>query len=444
MDDRGANIDIVFRNGLKDFEVLPPPEVWDNIHPRIKNKQKPVIYLSAAAMVAVLVTISLFAYRLSKEGSSVSENDVIALNENTSVPASVLNATSPVAIKPEKSTPFLKILDSPKPVIKDVPVNIIEPSADMSSVSSEVAYVQETIRFKFNISKPIEELSLASFKTERERVFTIEEAKLQYTPEVADLQRADRWSVTAMASPTYYSRFNSGNDELSEQMMASEKPVVSYSGGVAFAYKVNKRLSIQSGLYYSSLGQELSGINSFAGFQKYDYTKGDHNFAVLTTSGTIYTNNSDVFLSANGMGDKVLTNYTNDVFDPEKASLQYINNTMRQTFSYLELPVVMRYKVVDKVIGVNLIGGMSYNFLVQNSVYSVSSTGKFPIGKTEGMNPVSLSSLVGLGMEYKISHNFSLNLEPSFRYYLNPFSESVVSKFHPYSFGIFSGISYKF
>ena len=33
MDEKGANIDLVFRNGLKDFEVLPPPEVWDNIHP---------------------------------------------------------------------------------------------------------------------------------------------------------------------------------------------------------------------------------------------------------------------------------------------------------------------------------------------------------------------------------------------------------------------------
>jgi hypothetical protein len=247
-----------------------------------------------------------------------------------------------------------------------------------------------------------------------------------------------------MASPTYYSRFNSGRDELSKQMMASEQPLISYSGGVAFSYQVNKRFSIQSGLYYSSLGQDLEGINSFGGFQKYDYTKGGRNFEVLTTSGTIYTNNPDVFLSANGMGDKVLTNYNNDVFDPEKASLQYINNTIRQTFSYLELPVVVRYKVVDKMIGVNLIGGVSYNMLVQNSVYTVTASGKYPIGKTEGLNPVSLSSSLGMGMEYSFSDKLSLNLEPTFRYYLNPFSESAGSKFHPYSFGIFSGISYKF
>ena len=26
MSEKGANIDLVFRNGLKDYEVLPPPE----------------------------------------------------------------------------------------------------------------------------------------------------------------------------------------------------------------------------------------------------------------------------------------------------------------------------------------------------------------------------------------------------------------------------------
>ncbi len=32
-------------------------------------------------------------------------------------------------------------------------------------------------------------------------------------------------------------------------MLTSEQSVVSYTGGVAFSYKLNKRFSIQSGLY---------------------------------------------------------------------------------------------------------------------------------------------------------------------------------------------------
>ena len=142
-------------------------------------------------------------------------------------------------------------------------------------------------------------------------------------------------------------------------------------GGFAFSYKVNKRISVQSGIFYSSVGQIVDGINSFAGFQNYVYTKGDHNFEVLTSGGTIYTKNSDVFLIASGSGERVNTVYTNDVFDPNKVSLQYLNNTIRQNFSYLELPLIFRYKLIDKKVDFNLIGGLSYNMLVNNSAYTM-------------------------------------------------------------------------
>ncbi|MBK7712247.1 MAG: outer membrane beta-barrel protein [Bacteroidales bacterium] len=253
-----------------------------------------------------------------------------------------------------------------------------------------------------------------------------------------------RWSITALATPTYYGKINSASDALSQQIKASEQAVVSYTGGVALSYKVNKRFSIQSGLFYSSVGQDLEGINSFSGFQKYDNTKGDHNFEVLTTNGTVYTNNADVFLFADGNSDRIVTNYNKDVFDPQKASLDYINNTMRQNFSYLELPVFLRYKVVDRTVDFNLIGGLSYNLLLDNSVYTVVDGSKYMIGTTAGLNMFSISSSIGMGMEYKFSEKLALNLEPTFRYYLNSFNSVSGSQFHPYSFGIFSGISYKF
>jgi outer membrane protein with beta-barrel domain len=254
----------------------------------------------------------------------------------------------------------------------------------------------------------------------------------------------ERWSVAAMASPTYYSKFNSGKDELASQLMSTEKPVISYSGGVAFTYKLSKRLSIQTGLYYSSFGQEVDGVNSYAGFMPFDNTKGDHNFEVLTTNGHVITTNPDVFLSSSGLVDRIETNISKDVFDPQKADLQYVDNNIQQDLSYLEFPITLRYKVVDKLVDINLIGGVSYNFLVGNSVYSVNDEGKYPIGKTEGLNPITVSSSIGMGLEYNFSENLSLNLEPTFRYYLSPFNDMVSSGMHPYSFGVFSGISYKF
>jgi hypothetical protein len=35
------------------------------------------------------------------------------------------------------------------------------------------------------------------------------------------------------------------------------------------------------------------------------------------------------------------------------------------------MPVIFRYKLVDKSIDFNLIGGLSYNLLVNNSVHTV-------------------------------------------------------------------------
>jgi hypothetical protein len=254
--------------------------------------------------------------------------------------------------------------------------------------------------------------------------------------------RTDRWSVTAMASPTYFLSSVSGSDGLAQQINSMEQSKLSYSGGIAFAYKISKRLSVQSGLIYSAIGQTVDGINSFAGFRPYDYTKGDHNFEVLTSSGTIYTNNIDVFL-LDRSGDRVLTRTTNNVFDPYKAGLPYINSSLYQNFSYLEMPVIMRYKFIDRSIDFNLIGGLSYNMLVNNSVTTILDGNRYKVGTT-GLNQFMISSTLGMGLEYNLSKKFSLNLEPTFRYYLNPFGETIGLRAHPYSIGIFSGLSYKF
>ncbi|MCU0363192.1 MAG: outer membrane beta-barrel protein, partial [Bacteroidales bacterium] len=256
--------------------------------------------------------------------------------------------------------------------------------------------------------------------------------------------RQERWSLGAIASPTFYSRIGGNEDASVQQMKSSEQSQISYTGGIAFYYKLSKRFSLQTGVYYSSVGQEVNGINSFTGFQQYDMTKGSRNFEVLTTNGTVFTNNADVFLLAEGGGDRVQTSYTSDHFDPVKANLQYLNNSLQQNFSYVELPILLRYKFVDRTIDLNLIGGISYNMLVGNNVFTYIDGDKYNIGKTEGLSPISFSSSIGMGMEYSFSSSFSLNLEPTFRYYLDPFNPLEGSRMHPYSFGLFSGLRYKF
>ena len=438
MDDKWANIDIVFRNGLKDFEVLPPQEVWDKINPLLKRKRKQLVLMRAAALIAAILLMSFLAYRWSREVSTRIDGAVTALSVEASSP---LISNGQQNITGDKGNIIANSIQGRS--TKDILAKARDAEVE-KTFTPGIAYLLETNTLSIRGVESHNSSFLLNMNSSKKNSFEIKSVDQQFVPESSPINSTKRWSVSAMGSPTYYSQFESGNDAIAKQLIASEQPVVSYSGGVAFSYKINKRFSIQSGLFYSSLGKKVDGINAFSGFQNYDYTKGDHNFEVLTASGTVYTSNADVFLIERGPGERILTNYTIDVFDPTKANLQYINNTLHQNFNYLELPVVLRYKFIDKTIDLNLIGGISYNLLVKNSVYTMIDGNKYPIGKTEGLNLITLSSSLGLGMEYSFSNSLSLNLEPMFRYYINPFNEVTGSKNHPYSFGLFSGISFKF
>jgi hypothetical protein len=437
MDERGANIDILFRNGLKDYEALPPAETWDNIYPVIKRKQRPVLIFRAAATFAVLLSLGLLTYRWSTEFNPGLESETFVVNDLQDLPAEV---SEPVLAASFKEAAVV-LYDPVKEVIADQSDKSVTPG------SIKLAYAGEFTEGPEQASLiPNEKSSSGISSVIREDYPLNDSPTLLYDETMAETSTllSNRWSVAALVSPAYYNRMSSGNNEAVSKVIAAEKPVISYTGGVSLAYKVSRRFTVQSGVYYSSIGQNIPGISSYSGFSEHDYTKGDRNFDVLTVNGTIYTRNGDVFLTDRIEADRVLTRYTSDVIDPVKAELDYVNDYLRQNFSYLEFPVLVRYKLIDKTFDLNLVGGVSSNFLVGNSVYTPVNGGKFEIGETDGLNPVTFSSSVGMGMEYNLSGNLSLNLEPTFRYYINPFSSMPGMKIHPYSFGVFSGITYKF
>ncbi len=436
---RDANIDLLFRNGLKDFEVLPPVEVWNNIYPVVRKKQRPVLILRAAALVAVLLSISFLTYRWGHEVSTSLEDPFLAVSEESiqaqdNASTNELERTIPVRSQQNKNSQSNLLSDeSDKGALSgyaEPEAGNINPVTETRNLTPDRSLIIPKGLPTIRNFGPMANISLTPDFEGLEGISLDEKAKI------------DRWSIMAMASPTYYLSTVTGSESMAKQINSYEQSQLSYSGGVAFAYNISKRFSIQSGLYYSSVGQEVDGINSFAGFRPYDYTKGDHNFEVLTSNGVIYTSNADVYL-LDRSGNRVLSRYTNDNFDPDKAHLPYINSTLYQNFSYLEMPVILRYKFIDKSLDFNLIGGLSYNLLVNNSVTTIMDGSRYKVGTT-GLNQFMISSSLGMGLEYNLSNRFSLNLEPTFRYYLNPFGQAYGLKAHPYSFGVFSGLSYKF
>lgn len=435
MDDRGTYIDFLFRNGLKDHEVLPPPEIWEHIRPSVPSRPLSYRFLRIAAMVAVLMSLSVLAYRWN---INVSERLLVAYNGFN------IEASAPLTIADNQAIPALARDYGERPQ-----------RTRTASKTPVVASFKESVNLKAeesvsNTGENVAENENETLRQLKRNLMGASSAPAYYdiAPDAiySDMasDKEEKWSLGAIASPTYYSRFGGGDDPSVKQMVSSEQARISYTGGVAFYYKLSRRFSIQSGLFYSSVGQEVDGINTFTGFSQYDMTKGSRNFEVMTTNGKVFTNNADVFLLSEGPGERVLTQYTTDLFDPVKANLQYANNYLQQNFSYVELPIMLRYKIIDRAIDLNIVGGISYNMLVGNKVFTYIGGDRYNIGKTEGISPILFSSALGMGMEYSFTSSFSLNLEPTFRYYLDPFNPLEGSRQHPYSFGIFSGVRYKF
>ncbi|MCX6333912.1 MAG: outer membrane beta-barrel protein [Bacteroidia bacterium] len=444
MDEREANIDVLFRNGLKDYEVLPPAEVWDKISPAVRKQHRAYAILRVAAMVAVLVTLGFLTYTWNNEVSDTILNPSLAQSAETGTPQAEIPEALLIASAGNSQIPSTTFK---KGASDNVPVNNIvreEHNFETGEVTNnfKIQGLSQTVSGEPILQK--DRSKLLSFGDPLSKNISDDDYTVPFIAEAAVSDKKERWSIAALLSPTYLSNIQTSNNEAVRQLGSVEQPVISYAGGVALSYKVNKRFSVQSGLYYSSYGNELTGISSFTGFQNYDQLKGNRNYEVQTTNGTVFTDNSDVYLIDVGSSSRTTSFIDNSSFDPKKASLEYMNSSLHQNLSYLELPVVLKYKFIDRAIDFNIIGGMSSNLLVNNSVYTSRDGAKYEVGKTAGLNSFTFSSSLGMGFEYSFSRNLSLNLEPTFRYFLNPFHSMEAMGVHPYSFGIFSGLSYKF
>jgi hypothetical protein len=116
---------------------------------------------------------------------------------------------------------------------------------------------------------------------------------------------------------------------------------------------------------------------------------------------------------------------------------------MVQQFGYVEVPLELNFALLDSKFGVNIIGGMSSLFLVDNSVTLESNGSATEMGEANNLNPLNFSTNIGLGLQYEVSPKIQLSLEPVFKYQLNTFSESA-GNFNPYSVGVYSGFNFRF
>jgi hypothetical protein len=436
MFEREPNIDIVFRNGLKNLEVLPPADIWDSIPPMPVKHTRLRVISGIAAGVAALVSLSLLAtWYVRNNSTPVTLAEVAAPGSGSSDITLDIAGANPVTRPGEaRVVDFVPAVSAYEPA-GEVPVTITADEPAGLLASSDIQPQREEPGEPVQLfPDEITVISAGRFSG------TDESLKTSLT-EPASGKAAQRFIIGASLSPAMgFSR--SGQDTRLAELISSEKSRPAYSTGVSVGYRISDRLTIQSGIGLASIGQTISDVAVYAGLSDYYSVKSNYLYSVETASGLILAGNTDLYLTDSK--DRVGTLIQGNMADPSKYPLTQVGSDIRQVFRYLELPVMVRYKLIDKRVGLNLSGGMAYGFLVDNAAYTGEGSDIVRVGYTEGMNTFNLSSQLGLGMEYNISRKITFNLEPVFRYYVTPLSDISGALYKPYSVGFSSGFFFKF
>lgn len=240
--------------------------------------------------------------------------------------------------------------------------------------------------------------------------------------------KADRWSLGASVAPVYFNTLDEGSPIHQNFVGNSKSGNVNMSYGLSVAYKVGKKLSIRSGVHKVDYGYNTNDVIFTSAFDpasnsiinSIDYDANGENIAVESK-------------------DKRSQNLASD-FSAKTPSNE---GEMIQQFGYLEVPLELNYAISDGKFGVNIIGGVSSLFLVDNSISLESGSIKTDIGEANNLNSLNFSTNVGLGLNYKVTPKVQINVEPVFKYQLNTFSNSS-GNFQPFSMGVYSGLSFKF
>ncbi|MDT8401725.1 MAG: outer membrane beta-barrel protein [Bacteroidales bacterium] len=436
-----SHIDVIFRDRLNNTEILPPASVWDNIEPFIRKRNNKGIFFRMAAGLALLISLGMMGYFFSGNIADKGTNTTLAasgyelssLFEPSYIDISVESRVNTLHVDNELITKAGNEMLST--------AEITENEVENGEIAAEKKHREidlQNERLTRTALRFVDAPADVPARSLSDNVLVTDIMPVELTDE----GKMKRWELGARVSPTYLSNnLRTANDVL-RQVNDNESPALSYTGGFSLSYKMNGRLSLQTGLYYSSLGRDVNGVTSYSGFSPFASSKSGVIFDVETSSGTISSTNRDIYL-ADRAGDRIDGYYSVDNFDPSKSSLVPFGNQLRQNFEYLRIPLIVRYKIIDKKLDFNILGGMAYNFLIGNQTWAMNEAGsKVLLGSTAGVDKLLLSSSLGMSMEYELSERFSLNLEPEVRYFLNTGGD--LGSGNPYSFGIFSGMQFKF
>ncbi|PCE66375.1 outer membrane beta-barrel protein [Sediminicola luteus] len=239
----------------------------------------------------------------------------------------------------------------------------------------------------------------------------------------------NKWTIGPKVAPVYFDAFGGGSPVAANLAENQKSGDINLSYGLAVGYQVGKKLKIST------------GINKV----DYGYTTDDIIFK-STVGTSAQATNLDLNPNARGIIIGSQNQLNSEAFSASQdltGKVPIKEGDMLQEMGYIEIPVELNYSLIQDRFGMDLIGGFSSLFLLDNQV-SIISNGQFiDLGVANNLNNVNFSANFGLGFNYSLSKKLKLNMEPVFKYQLNTFANTNGS-FNPFTLGIYSGLNFRF
>ena len=241
-------------------------------------------------------------------------------------------------------------------------------------------------------------------------------------------EKRSKWAISTNASPVYFNSLAEGSS-LDEQFSSNSKNyTTTLSYGLAGIYAINDKLSVKTGVNSINLSYNTNDVIF------------DSRMSGAENNVPAISRNADASQMVFSSKSSEVQTLSGDI---ENVSIQNNVGALKQNISYIEVPLELSYKLVDKKFGVELIGGMSTLFLNQNNISLVANGVEMEVGRANNLNNIHFSSNVGLGFKYSFWKSFNANFQPMFKYQINTFSENT-SNFKPYFIGLYTGVSFSF
>jgi len=466
------NIEQAIREKLEQFSVEPPAHVWSEIQAGIngQRRKKRKLYFTWAAAAAVVVFAFIAGWMFNENMGKVETKLVEDMSSHRNPAQSPALSETRQQKLPAADQVHAPVVSTEKMPIKKTNAVSKPVQVEENRLRKEFTAVNSHNRFRLRpmVSRSyvgseidIPNLHVSTTKRndnqpgllENDRLLMAENARrIAKNKHQAD---GENWVVGAYVSPGYAAHRSSYSNEYAQNLdQVSEGGVGNMGGGFSVQYKSGKRLRIESGVYYAQNSQSDGSTNRLLAFAPSLNTSNSavsqpesnelYASSVQVQGGRLEVNSTAGTVRLRSAPDNAeISTLTNENAKGVNATL-IANGELSQEFDFVEIPFYLRYKIIDRKYGIDVLGGLNAGLVVGNNAYLESTSGKQNVGQTANISTFNLSGTIGIGASYRLGNHFSLALEPRLNYYLNSINSSDEVSYKPYRIALFTGVYYEF